>query len=43
MDEVSLYSRALSAAEIQAIYNADGAGKCLESGSAPVQPRPRAW
>ena len=28
MDEVSLYNRALSAAEIQAIYNADGAGKC---------------
>ena len=29
MDEVSLYSRALSAAEIQAIYNAGSAGKCL--------------
>src|ERR1019366_9359794 len=28
MDEISLYSRALSASEIQAIYNADGAGKC---------------
>src|ERR1035441_2457253 len=28
MDEASLYSRALSGAEIQAIYNADGAGKC---------------
>ena len=28
LDEVSLYSRALTAAEIQAIYNADGAGKC---------------
>ncbi|MEI7938094.1 MAG: LamG-like jellyroll fold domain-containing protein [Verrucomicrobiota bacterium] len=28
MDEVSLYNRALSAAEIQAIYSADGAGKC---------------
>ena len=29
MDEVSLYNRALSAAEIQAIYNASSAGKCL--------------
>ena len=28
IDEVSVYSRALSAAEIQSIYNADGAGKC---------------
>ncbi len=28
MDEVSLYSRALSASEIQAIYNAGSAGKC---------------
>jgi hypothetical protein len=28
IDEVSLYNRALSALEIQAIYNADGAGKC---------------
>jgi hypothetical protein len=28
MDEVSLYSRTLSVAEIQAVYNADGAGKC---------------
>jgi hypothetical protein len=28
-DEISLYNRALSAAEIQAIYNADGGGKCL--------------
>jgi hypothetical protein len=32
MDEASLYNRALSAAEIQAIYNADGAGKCLNRG-----------
>jgi RHS repeat-associated protein len=29
MDEVSLYSRALSAGEIQAIYNASSAGKCM--------------
>ena len=29
MDEVSLYSRALSAAEIQALYNASSAGKCV--------------
>ena len=28
MDETSLYSRALSACEIQAIYNAENAGKC---------------
>jgi hypothetical protein len=38
IDEVSVYNRALSGAEIQSIYNADGAGKC----SVPyimVQPR----
>jgi hypothetical protein len=28
MDEVSLYNRALTAAEIQAVYNAGSAGKC---------------
>jgi hypothetical protein len=28
VDELSIYSRVLTAAEIQAIYNADGAGKC---------------
>jgi len=28
MDEVSLYNRALTPAEIQAIYSADGLGKC---------------
>ena len=28
MDEVAIYSRALTAAEIQAIYNAGSAGKC---------------
>jgi hypothetical protein len=31
IDEVSLYSRALSQAEIQAIYNAGSAGKCVSS------------
>ena len=38
IDEISLYNRALSASEIQAIYNADGAGKCTvpPSGCAPV-------
>ena len=34
MDEVSIYNRALSAAEIQGIYAADSAGKCL-AGTAP--------
>jgi hypothetical protein len=29
IDEVSFYNRPLAASEIQAIYNADGAGKCL--------------
>jgi concanavalin A-like lectin/glucanase superfamily protein len=28
IDELSIYNRGLSAAEIQSIYNADGAGKC---------------
>ena len=28
IDEVSVYNRPLSASEIQAIYNADGSGKC---------------
>jgi hypothetical protein len=28
IDELTLYGRALSAAEIQAIYNSDGGGKC---------------
>lgn len=30
VDEVSIYNIALSASEIQSIYNADGAGKCKE-------------
>jgi uncharacterized repeat protein (TIGR02543 family) len=29
LDEVSIYNRALSASEVQAIYNAGSAGKCL--------------
>ncbi len=35
LDEVSLYNRALSAAEIQAIYNAGSAGKCVAAVSLP--------
>jgi len=31
IDEVSFYNRALSASEVQAIYNADGTGKCTTS------------
>jgi hypothetical protein len=38
LDEVSLYNRALTAAEIAAIYNADGAGKCGIPPSIAVQP-----
>jgi len=34
IDEVGVYSRALSAEEIQAIYNASGAGKCLPTNCA---------
>ncbi len=29
IDEISLYNRALSASEVQALYNAGGAGKCV--------------
>jgi hypothetical protein len=29
LDEVSIYNRALSASEVQSIYNADTAGKCV--------------
>ena len=38
MDEVSLYSRALSINEIQGIYNAGTAGKCVISNAPPVAP-----
>jgi hypothetical protein len=31
IDELSIYSRALSSNEVQAIYSADGAGKCFNS------------
>ncbi len=36
IDEISLYSRALSPSEIQAIYNADEAGKCPPPATAPL-------
>src|SRR5215469_14735868 len=36
LDEVSIYNRALSQSEIQAIYNAGRAGKCPVSGLAPT-------
>jgi hypothetical protein len=39
LDEVSLYNRALSVAEILAIYNADVAGKCLVAPSITTQPQ----
>ena len=35
LDEVSLYNRALSAAEIQAIYNAGSFGKCVANPPPP--------
>ena len=38
MDKVSVYSRALTAAEILAIYNADGAGKCPNQASGCTTP-----
>jgi hypothetical protein len=36
LDEVSLYNRVLSAAELLAIYNADSAGKCPTANIAPT-------
>ena len=39
IDEASVYSRALSAAEIAAIYNAGSAGKCALAPSILVQPQ----
>ena len=36
VDEVEIYNRALSAAEIQAIFNAGSAGKCKDSGITEV-------
>jgi hypothetical protein len=38
IDELTIYDRALSAAEVLAIYNADGAGKCQEPPSIHAQP-----
>ncbi len=38
LDEVSLYARALSATEIQAIYNAGAAGKCVPDNAPPSTP-----
>jgi hypothetical protein len=42
IDEPSVYSRALSAAEIAAIYNAGSAGKCALAPSILLQPQSRA-
>jgi hypothetical protein len=39
LDEISLYNRALSEAEIQAIFNADSLGKCLSAPIVAVQPK----
>lgn len=36
IDEASIYNRALSATEVQSIYNADTAGKCLPPSAASV-------
>jgi hypothetical protein len=38
IDEVSIYSRPLTATEIQAIYNAGSAGKCLPPWPVPATP-----
>ena len=38
MDEVSIYNRALSAAEIQAIYAAGSSGKCGRSSVVAIEP-----
>ncbi len=40
IDEVSLYSRALGASEVQAIYSAGGAGKCPPPACATAPARP---
>jgi hypothetical protein len=39
IDEASIYNRALSAAEILAIYNASSAGKCLAAPAITSQPQ----
>jgi hypothetical protein len=38
MDELTIYNRALSAAEIQTIVSADSAGKCVPPPPVPVRP-----
>ncbi len=38
MDEISVYNRALSGAEIQAIFAAGSAGKCVVTNPPPVSP-----
>ncbi len=38
IDEVSIYNRVLSAEEIQSLYDADGAGKCLIPPTITAQP-----
>ncbi len=45
IDEVSLYNRALSGAQIEAIYAASSAGKCSEGEPPQLSPNPkaRAW
>ncbi len=40
IDETSVYNRALSESEIQAIYNADSAGKCLQGSLAALTLNP---
>ncbi len=42
LDEISLYNRALSDAEIQGVYAADAAGKCLEAPVITLQPQNQA-
>ena len=40
IDELTIYNRALSAAEVQAIYNADGSGKCFTVVAAVITSQP---
>ena len=40
MDEMTLYERALSATEIQAIYHAGSAGKCVTAGAPSITSEP---
>ncbi|HXP59735.1 MAG TPA: LamG domain-containing protein, partial [Dongiaceae bacterium] len=43
LDEISLYNRALGAAEISSIYNASSAGKCPAGPSCYTAPTPVSW